>query len=440
MPNSIDTAHATTSPVHDAQHTARTQAWKIALSGLVTLAVAMGIGRFAFTPLMPMMLHEQLLDLPSAGWLASINYFGYLTGGMLCVLQPWIAALIKRTKPVNAPRIVQGGLIVTGLLTLGMSAPWSVTWPALRFMAGIASAVVLIYSSGWCLGRLEKLNAGSLGGVMYAGPGAGIVISGLSAGGFVAAGWSASTGWLVFGLLALLLTAMVWRIYQLPAIVTSTVKPPLHSAADALSAGAVAANRAPVHGRIEMTLLVIAYGLAGFGYIITATFLPVIARQALPGSIWIDLFWPLFGVAVVAGALLASRLPRAHDWRWRLIAAYVMQAAGVLISLVWPSLAGFMLGSILLGLPFTAITFFAMQEVRRLRPHAVASAIGLSTVSYGIGQVVGPILVATLLRHSTTTSQGFGWSLSVAVAALLLGALIYGVSTRMYRIQSPWLT
>ena len=417
-------------------HTAvRSQAWSIALAGLVTLAVAMGIGRFAFTPLMPMMLHEHLLDLPSAGWLASINYLGYLTGGVLCVLQPWISALSRLGKPVNPPRIVQGGLIATGVLTLSMAGHWPVVWPALRFVAGMASAVVLIYSSGWCLGRLEKLNAGGLGGVMYAGPGAGIVISGLSASGFVAVGWSASTSWLIFGLLALVLTALVWRVYQTPAGAAVMPAPTSLTTADRLPAAALAAAVVPVHGRLEMAMLVFAYGLAGFGYIITATFLPVIARQALPGSIWIDLFWPLFGVAVVLGSLLASRLPRAHDWRLRLMVAYVMQAAGVLISLIWPSLAGFILGSILLGLPFTAITFFAMQEVRRLRPHAVASAIGLSTVAYGIGQVIGPSLVATLLHHSKNIGQGFGWSLSLAAAALLLGVMIYGVSARFYRIQ-----
>ena len=428
-------AQLTTSVAQEVSFTKRTQAWKIALAGLVTLAVAMGIGRFAFTPLMPMMLHEQQLDLPSAGWLASINYLGYLTGGLLCVFQPWLAVLIKRHQPVNAPRIVQTGLVLTGLLTLGMASNWPATWPALRFMAGIASAVVLIYSSGWCLGRLEKLNAGSLGGVMYAGPGAGIVISGLSAGGFVAAGWTASTGWMVFGLLALALTALVWPVYCVPAVSRPDQATSAPIAADTTGVKAFTTQRKPVHGSTETALLIIAYGLAGFGYIITATFLPVIARQALPASHWIDLFWPLFGAAVVAGALLASRLPRADDWRIRLIFAYAMQAAGVLISLVWPSLPGFILGSLLLGLPFTAITFFAMQEVRRLRPNSVASAIGLSTVAYGVGQVVGPILVATLLRHSRSPSEGFSWSLSVAVAALLLGAIIYGVSVRLYRIE-----
>jgi hypothetical protein len=57
---------------------------------------------------------------------------------------------------------------------------------------------------------------------------------------------------------------------------------------------------------LETWALTLAYGLAGFGYIITATFLPVIARQAMPGSVWADLFWPILGAGVMVGAYLVT--------------------------------------------------------------------------------------------------------------------------------------
>jgi predicted MFS family arabinose efflux permease len=131
----------------------------------------------------------------------------------------------------------------------------------------------------------------------------------------------------------------------------------------------------------------LAYGLAGFGYIITATFLPVIARQALPGSLWLDLFWPLFGIGVAVGALLTVRLPVHWDRRHLLMGCHAMQAIGVLLGMWWPTLAGLALGSLLLGLPFTAITLFAMQEARRLWPHNTSALIGLLTAAYGLGQI-----------------------------------------------------
>jgi MFS family permease len=185
-------------------------------------------------------------------------------------------------------------------------------------------------------------------------------------------------------------------------------------------------------GATEMGLLTVAYGIAGIGYIITATFLPVIARQALPGSPWLDLFWPLFGVGVMLGAIGASRLRAGGDLRVRLAVCYVLQAAGVAASLVSPTLAGFAIGSLLLGLPFTAITFFAMQEVRRVRPQQATSFMGLLTAMYGLGQIAGPPLAAWLVARSASTAEGFAVSLWIASALLAVGAVLYALLARLY--------
>jgi len=392
--------------------------WAIAIAGAVSLAVAMGIGRFAFTPLLPMMLADGVIDLHTASWLASANYLGYLAGALLCTFQPWIWARAAGLPPIDAPRIVRGGLVATGVLTLGMALPLPAAWPLLRFAAGVASALVFVYTSGWCLAQLARLGHSALGGAIYTGPGAGIAISGLFASGMVAWHWRAATGWTIFGAIAFVLIASIWRT--------------LRSDADG-PRGAASATTPAVkdealdrhHGRTELACLTLAYGLAGFGYIITATFLPVIARAALPGSAWLDFFWPLFGCGVVAGALLATRLQVSGDWRLALAGAYAVQASGIALGVWMPSAAGFAIGSLLLGLPFTAITFFAMQEVRRIRPATAASKMGLLTAFYGLGQIVGPPLAAALLRRSASTSAGFSLALEIAAATLVAGALLY---------------
>lgn len=391
--------------------------WAIAIAGMLSLATAMGIGRFAFTPLLPMMLSDGVIDLPSASWLASANYLGYLVGALLCTFQPWIWKRLRFLPPVAAIAWVRAGLVATTLLTLSMALQWPPAWPLLRFAAGVASALVFVYTSGWCLAQLARLGAPALGGVMYAGPGAGIALSGLFASAMVALQWTAATGWLIFGALAGVLTLVVWRTFHEPA-----------GAQGAGAAGGPAATVASGHapaGRQQMLLLALAYGLAGFGYIITATFLPVIAREAMPGSVWIDFFWPIFGGGVVTGALLATRIPATGDFRYLLAGCYAVQALGIGASIFSPNLTGFALGSLLLGIPFTAITFFAMQEVRRLRPAAAASYMGLLTAMYGIGQIAGPPLVAVLLRHSSSLREGFTLSLEIAAAALVAGALMY---------------
>ena len=379
---------------------------------MAALAAAMGIGRFAFTPLLPMMLHDGSLTLAAGSWLATANYIGYLLGALLCMALPWLAPRARRT--LHAARLARWGLVATAVLTLGMALPLASTWPSLRFAAGVASAFVFLNVAVWCMVRLVELGKPALGGLIFCGPGLGIVLTGLSASAMVAWQWPAAAGWAVFGVLSTVLCALAWPVLQ--------GAPPAPEAGDAPIVHAAS------HGQsaLPRALLTLAYGLSGLGYIVTATFLPVIARAALPAdSPWPDLFWPMFGAGVAMGAALSTRIPSAWDRRWLLMGAYLVQASAIVISLVWPGPAGFALGSLLLGLPFTAITFFVLQEARRTWPQAGDSFAGLLTVAFGIGQIAGPPMVAWMLRHSHNQSQGFGYALSAAAAALLLGAALY---------------
>ncbi len=401
--------------------------WAVALAGLVAMAVAMGIGRFAFTPLLPIMLQEGALDLAASSWLASANYLGYLVGAVLCTLQPALWRALGWAGDINAPALVRLGLVATVVVTAGMALHWPAAWPLLRFAAGVASALVFVYLSGWCLTRLAQLQLPEMGALIYIGPGAGIVVSGLAASGIVALNGSAALGWLVFGVLAAGLTALVWPVLVRGAAPQRPARP---------DANAEPVRAAPPPNRPELVLLALAYGLAGLGYIISATFLPVIARQAIPGSFWLDLFWPIFGLGIMLGALLASRIRSASDLRLRLMACYVLQACGVALGLVWPSSAGFALGSLLLGMPMTAITYFAMQEARRLSPRQPAGLMGLLTALYGLGQVAGPPLTAAFLARSASADAGFSSALVVAAGALLLGALLFGAMVRRFPVRA----
>jgi hypothetical protein len=411
-------------------HSPAASAAAVALAGMLSLAAAMGIGRFAFTPLLPMMLSDGVIDLPGASWLASANYLGYLVGALICTFQPWLWRRFGFLPQVSAATWVRSGLVATSLLTLGMALHLPGLWPLLRFTAGVASAFVFVFTSGWCLAQLAQRGASALGGVMYAGPGAGIALSGLLASGMVALHWTAAAGWLIFGLLASVLAGLVWRTFepQVEAVVSRAAK--------VVPAPADPGRPINAAGRKQMLLLALAYGLAGFGYIITATFLPVIARQALPGSPWLDMFWPLFGLGVVVGALLATRMPLGGDLRHLLAGSYLVQALGIAIGVWSPTLAGFAVGSLLLGIPFTAISFFAMQEVRRLRPSMAPSYMGLLTAVYGVGQILGPPLVAVIVSNSQSLGQGFSLSLEIAAATLVAGALMYGWMAVAYPVHS----
>ena len=378
----------------------RRGAWRAALACMVTLAVAMGLGRFAFTPMLPIMLHEGKLDLQAGGLLASLNYLGYFVGAVTCA-----------SLRVKATTMVRSGLIATAALLIGMGLLHGFSiWGVLRTAAGVMSAWVFVFASGWGARRLAETNAPILGGVIFTGPGVGIAATGLLGG--VVGRWGSDAAWIGFGIVALALIAVIWRVFDdgakaVPASVGMSAAP--RSAAATQTA------------RGDAGWLIALYGIAGFGYIITATFLPVIARQALPGSPWPDLFWPLFGLAVIVGALIGARAPTHWDNRLLMAIAYALQAAGVVLSVVWPTIVGFALGSLLLGLPFTVITLFAVREARRLRGNSAAGLIGYATASYGVGQILGPLFAAPLAQRTGS----FGVPLLVAAAALALGSVMF---------------
>lgn len=390
------------------------EALVVALAGALALSIAMGIGRFAFTPLLPMMLHDRVIDLHGGSTLATANYLGYLAGAILCMMLPGFLRRFGRSMPDNA-RLVRFALVLTGLLTLAMAYDLPALWSVWRFASGVISAVAFVYTSGWCLSRLAALQQAHLSGVIYTGPGIGIALSGLGAFAMTAASANWALGWIVFGVSALVLTAAIWPIFA-PASTKPSTK---------ITSGGSPTHQARRGWSLEEMLLTFAYGLAGFGYIITATFLPVIARAALPGSGWVDLFWPLFGIAVAIGALLTRMISASVDRRALLAMCYVLQGLGVLSSLLVPTIAGFVAGSILLGLPFTAITLFGMQEVRRLRPSEPTAFMGLMTAAYGIGQIAGPPLVSAILARSASPDAGFALSLEVAAGSLFFGMLVF---------------
>jgi len=390
----------------------------------------MGIGRFAFTPLLPMMLHDGVVDLHSGGWLATANYIGYFFGALSC--------MVIRGEPV---RMIRWGLGLTILLTLGMgitmAAPFNSLlsgleqplWMLLRAGSGVASAWVVVFASGWCLMQLTQLRAPRLGGIIYCGPGIGILVTGLLAGGVSTINWRASSTWTMFGVLAFALSVLIWRTFNgMPQ--NAGAPPAAAGAAKHTRESALADHSAHRRHKAESRMLAFAYGLSGFGYIITATFLPVIARAAMPESRLHDLFWPLFGACVAIGAWLAVFIPVHFDHRRLLCVCYLMQAAGVLASVLSPSLGGFAIGSILLGLPFTAITLFAMREAHRLALATQSPAnrvIGLLTAAFGLGQIAGPPLATYLVRKTGTFSP----SLFAAAGALILGAaLLFLISNR----------
>ena len=363
----------------------------IAASAWGALAVGLGIGRFAFTPMLPMMQDDFGLSVAEGGWLASANYLGYLAGAL--------SAIGLRVRPAAA---IRTGLLAIGVSTLAMGLTQQfVLWLALRLVAGIASAWVLVFVSAWALERLSRAGRADLGGTVYAGVGTGIVIAGGACLVAMDAQAGSADAWFSLGLLSIAATAAIWPLVK--ASPSSDPAPaPLRSA-----------------WGVEYRRLVLCYGAFGFGYIIPATFLPVMAKAIIPDPRQFGWAWPLFGAAAFASTICAARLTRYLSHRAVWVAGHFAMALGVAMPLLVPSLPGILLAALLVGGTFMVITMAGMQEARRVAgPHAHALMAAM-TSAFAAGQVLGPLAVS-LLEQST---GGFAPALFLAAAVLVLSAI-----------------
>jgi len=366
----------------------------VAGAGLVALAVAMGIGRFAFTPILPMMQEDAGVSVAAGGWLAAANYLGYLAG-----------ALSAARAGLAAPVAVRAGLVTIGVATLAMGlTDRLVLWLLLRAVAGVASAWVLIHVSAWCLERLAPSRRPMLNGAVFAGVGVGIAVAGAVCLALMQTGARAGHAWDALGALALGLTALVWR-----AFVGDDDTPPAPRAPDAASARRTVPDGAR---------LVLCYGAFGFGYIIPATFLPVMAREVIADPASFGWAWPTFGVAAAVSPLVAVRWTAAGGNRRVWWGAHLVMALGVALPVLARGMLGIALAACAVGGTFMVITMVGMQEARRVAGPAAPALMAAMTAAFGAGQIVGPLCVSAVVA----TGHGFAPALLLATAALAISA------------------
>lgn len=365
------------------------------IASFIALVMAMGIGRFSLTPQLPHLISEGQIDLTGAGLIAAANYLGYLVGAL-------DAMRAKRPEQVQA-RLHIGLWLCVGLTLMSFWAHGF--WPhlLLRFGAGIASAWVMVMIASLSQQLAVSANRPRLGALVFAGPGVGVLLTGLLALVSNLYGQSSATLWLIYAAAALIMVLGISPLLPKPAALP--VQAPI----------APRAARQPGISRLGAI-----YGLYGLGYIIPATFLSQMASAQFHGQWQADLFWPAFGLCAAIGVVLISvRRPDPGTTRWWLMGALWVQALGVLACLL-PSGAGLALGVILCGTPFLACMPLVMQSSRDLAPHATQRNAALLTACFAVGQLCGPLLAAL----SSHFSGGLHPALMVAASGLVLAGLL----------------
>ena len=380
-------------------HIADRYSLSTALFGMMVLALGMGIGRFLYTPMLPVLLAEGRFTFSELSWIASVNYAGYLVGSLLFSFG--LFHLPGRLRPMLlSSAVATGGLILAMAL---FSNPMAVM--LVRFLAGVASAGMLIFGSTLVL---QHTRNPFVIASLFSGVGVGIalgneyVIAGLH---FALSShalwiWAAAFSAVLAMLLALLLPSPA---HALPATILAKSDPQ----------------------PMRWWLLALLYGLAGFGYIIVATYLPLMAKDAGSPLLTVHL-WTLVGISIVPGCF---------GWLWAakrwgvlqcLTANLVIQAACVLLTLASGSPLLLVLSRVGFGATFMGTTSLVMTLARQLMVPGNLNLLGFVTLTYGIGQILGPLLT-TLLGSGTRaiTDATLCGALALFIAATISALQFY---------------
>ena len=374
-------------------------ALRIALAGALALAVAMGIGRFAFTPILPMMQEDAGLTVVFGGYLASANYLGYLLG-----------SLIATRLQVRDDVAVLGSMLLIGMVTLAMGFIENyVVWLVLRLVAGIANAWIAIFAFSWCLDRLAGLQRPVLNSLIFTGVGFGTMLAGLICIVLMRIDASSAQAWITFGVLALAITAAVWTTYADGGTT--------HHAAPRPRSGGVPWSR-------EAVLLVFCFGASGFGYIIPATFLPAMAREIISDPAIFGWAWPVFGFAAIVSTLLVAAALRGVAPRRVWMMCHLVMACGVVMPVFFTGMAAIVTAALCVGGTFMVITMLSIQEARAVAGAQVVQLTAAMTASFALGQILGPLAASALL------GAGFDFSSVLLVAGMVLVISAIALQTR----------
>lgn len=362
------------------------------------MAAGIGVGRFVYTPILPPMVEALGLSKSAAGLVASANFLGYLAGALLAAVR----------LPGSRRAWLLGALAVNAVCLAAMAAASTLLpFLVLRLAAGMASAFCLIFSSALVLDRLAAAGRGGLSALHFAGVGVGIAVSAATVA--VLRDWQAM--WLAAAALA-----------TVAGLAVAAIIPP--------DAGTGAAPGSGKRGRVSagFLILVVAYFLFGLGYVITATFLIDIVRSSEGIRPLEPYAWVLVGLGAAPSVALWAAVGRRIGLLRAFAVACLVEALGVLASVLWLTTAGVVLAALCLGGTFMGLTALGLVAAREAGEGDPRGRIALMTAAFGLGQIIGP-LVAGVVYDATGSLVGPSIAAAVGLAIAAALALLAGRRT-----------
>ncbi|MCD8455692.1 MFS transporter [Xylella taiwanensis] len=347
--------------------------FKTALFGMMILSLGIGIGRFLYTPILPVMLDEGYFTFSQLSYVASAHYTGYLLGSLLF-------SFGRLGNTSRTCLMLYGAAIVTNVLifTMAFTNDFFLVM-VIRFAAGVASAAMMIFGSITVM--RHTLNVWVLAS-LYAGVGIGILLGNEYVVIGLRHGLNASGLWCGASFLSLILLLLLMLLTP--------------RGCDGLRETGAPSARQEAFLWWQLAVL---YSCAGFGYIIVATYLPLMAKT-LTVPFFAEHLWSLVGLSIIPSCF--AWLWAAHRWGTRrcLTINLLIQGCCVLLTLLSHTPLILVISCIGFGATFMGTTSLVIPLTRRLRaPHRI-NLVGLFTLTGVIGQILGPLLTGLLHSRS----------------------------------------
>jgi predicted MFS family arabinose efflux permease len=379
-------------------------AWLILIVSLAP-TIGLGIGRFAYSLVLPDMRDALGWSYSAAGFMNTINAVGYLGGALLA------ARMIRR---FGLARTVRWGTLaaVVSLALCALSGNFVVLSFA-RLLAGVGAAGGFVGGAALAatIAQTRPERANFLLSLFYAGPGSGILTSGLIAP-FVLQAFGPGSWWIVWWALTLLSVVMILPLLLAP-----------------LGGGAAIDRAKPIQFSIRPVLAyLIGYFLFGAGYIAYMTFMIAYVRDGGGGAAAQSLFWSLIGVSAFA-----------TPWVWRRVLAMDrgglattiilgVNAIGAALPIFGHSPLLLAISALVFGISFFAVVGSTTAFVRlNYPPTAWPTSIAAMTIAFGIGQTLGPIAVGAI----TDAVGSLSFALNISAATLAAGAVLCAFQKRL---------
>ena len=377
--------------------------------GGLGLSVAMGMGRFFYTPALPLMVAALHWGAGPGSWIATLNYVGYFIGSLV-VARGWI-------EPNRA--VYRLSLLVSTLGLAAVALTPNLVWQgSIRTLAGIASGLIFV-----CVTQRIPANARGRhdGGIVFGGVGFGILVSGaivLAAGSF--ADWRQL--WLICAAVSAVFTVIAWT-WPIPSrIPTEKTQADTATARTEAASGPVTEADTAFDANRRRSMLVISAGyfFQGGGYIIIGTYLVVLAGPVF-GDTAAASTWLVAGLATAPSPLLWSFVAGRIGTVRTLTVCYSLQVFGALLAVFGSTPIVLFIAAALFGATFIGVTMMTIGIGTQM---GVPNASARLTTWYSIGQIAGPALVAAALNENIVAAFiASAIALAIAMTLTLAGTL-----------------